>query len=135
MTSTKSVLETAEGAAIQFVAVIEGYDYILTDGDPDVAFATWDGESSSAWAGALGGMTIDWANMRQSIAPWQARIEPMSITLQVMDATGEDLFGIATHAKGLGTESKLDGDLNTTDTTVVVKSNSTFASAGTLHVG
>ena len=135
MTSTKSVLETAEGAAIQFVAVIEGYDYILTDGDPDVAFATWDGESSSAWAGALGGMTIDWANMRQSIAPWQTRIEPMSITLQVMDATGEDLFGIATHAKGLGTESKLDGDLNTTDTTVVVKSNSTFASAGTLHVG
>ena len=136
MTATKdAITASTSGVALQFVAVIEGYDYILTDGDPDVAFGTWDGESSSAWAGALGGMTIDWSGMKQSIAPWQTRIDPMSITLQVMDATGEDLFGIATHAKGLGNETKLDGDLNTTDTTVTVKSNSGFASAGALYVG
>lgn len=138
MTTTKAALTAAAeegGAVIQFVAVIEGYNYILTDGDPDVAFATWDGEAANTWAGALGGMTIDWTSMRQTIEPWQTRIQPMSITLQVMDFDGTDQFGIDTHAKGAGFATSLDGDLNTTDSLVTVKSNSSFATGGTLYIG
>lgn len=134
MTTTSSLLSSGAGAAIQFVVCIEGYEYLLTDGAADLAYDTWDGESDPVWAVALGGLTIDWGGMKQSIAPWSTRISPMSITLRVMDFDGTDQFGIDTHANAAGASTKLSADVNTTDAAIDILDNSAFAD-GVMYIG
>ena len=135
MTTTASALSGLYGAGVQFVAAIEGYEHLLTDcrSVNDIADA-WD---ATEWSGKtpLTGAFFDWSRMKQSIAPWDTRISPMSITISVMDCTGLDTFGVDTHATMSGNETKLASDMNTTDTTTTVLSTSAFSSSGSFYVG
>ena len=134
MTTTATALSASGGAQIQFVAAIEGYEYLLTDGNANDALDAWDATDWSTH-GALSGAFFDWSRMRQSIAPWDTRIQPQSVTISVMDCTGSDTFGIDTHATNAGFTTKLDADLDTTETVIVARSTASFASSGAIYVG
>ena len=133
MTTTASALN-GSGAQIQFVVAIEGYEHLITDGDENDAADAWD---ATDWSGrtVLGGLFIDWSHMKQSIAPWDTRIQPMSVSLSVMDCTGLDTLGVDMHATSAGNTTKLDDDINTTDLSIPARSTAAFAASGAVYVG
>jgi len=132
--STTASLVNGAGLSVQFVVAIEGYEYLLTDGNTNEAIDAWD---ATDWSGrtALGGLFIDWSRMKQNIAPWDTRIQPMSVTLSVMDCTGLDTLGVDMHATAAGNTTQLDAAIIPTSTTVTVKSTSSFSASGAAYVG
>jgi hypothetical protein len=131
MGTTLTALQAQSGVRYQWVVAIEGYDYLLTDGDPNLAIAAWSG---TGWTQALGGLVVV-GGYEQNLDPWAQRFEVGQITFAVLDCDGADRFGIDTHATGSGNETALEASLDCNDTTVTAVSVDVFAASGDIHIG
>lgn len=132
MGTSLAALQTATGVRYQWVLAIEGYDYLITDGDPAAAVTAWSG---FGWSQALGGLVVV-GGYEQKLDPWEARFEVGQITFGVLDTpAAADRFGIDTHAAGAGNETALEASLDCNDTTVTAVSSDAFAASGDIHIG
>jgi hypothetical protein len=130
MGTTYDALTTQSGVRIQYVIAIEGYPYLLTDGDPAAAVTAW---AATEWDQALPGLHV---------APrYEQRIEPLSDRLGVQTLSfrvtpdADDRFGIDANRKAPGAESYLETALDCEATTITVTSAAGFASSGTVQIG
>lgn len=131
MGTTQAALNL-DGATIQVVVAIEGYEYLLTDGDAAAAVTAW---SAHGWSLALSGLIIE-PGMEQSITPWSAELDAPTLSFRVMDYDGADRFGIDTHRPKGGVETDLTAAaLTASATSVAVESTTGFAGAGAIYVG
>jgi len=118
--------------ATVYVVAIEGYPYLLTNGDPDAAVIAW--AAHGDYALALGGLTVELDN-EQAMDPWEPFQGGGKCLLRVVDETGADTFGIDTHRKGGGFSTQLTATIGRDDTTVPVKNTLGWPSSGTAYVG
>jgi len=135
MGTTLDSITDDPGIRVVHVVAIEGYQYLLTNGDPSAVVTAWSGTD---WSSALGGLASLDLTVDEELNPW----EPLSggrstCHFYVMDAsgTGADTFGIDTHKKAGGVSSKIAGDVDPDDTTIDVLSDPGFPSSGTVYLG
>jgi hypothetical protein len=127
--ATIDTLETGY-ASIQWVAAIEGFDRLITDGSTSAAVTAWSG---TEWSAAIGGLQVSGV-MRQTMRPWSAEVDVGHITL-VVQPDESDTLGLLLFASNAGEETTLTAALDCNDTTVTVKSTSAFPSSGSIHIG
>lgn len=120
------------GVRLQFIVAIEGYPYLLTDGDASAAVTAW--AASGDWTQALSGLFLN-LNYRQRIDPWSSEIDVGSFSFSVMDCTGDDTLGKTVFATTAGTESQLRAAVDCNDTTIPAKQTSTFDASGSAYMG
>jgi hypothetical protein len=128
--TTLTTLQTGK-AAVQWVACIEGYEYLLTDGDTSAAVTAW---AATDWTQALGGLVVqgDWS---QKLDPWNPFSGGGSVTLHIQPDS-LDLFGIVVHKTAVDADSELTVAIDTNDTTLTVKDSGQFSAApGTVFIG
>lgn len=125
-----SLKVTAQPAAVgnyQLVAAIEGWPYLMTDGQPEPVVTAWAG---SPWTQALGGMVME-GMIEQTIDPYDpspAGGEGGTLYLSFVPDE-DDVIGIATHRTDAGAETFLTASLDAAATTVTVLSTSSFPAA------
>ncbi len=132
-TLTALTTSSATGFRLAFVAVLEGYPYLLCT-EPGGAGA-WEGEPGSDWAEEHAGLTIEWSQS-QRIQPW----EPFSsngstVTLLVQDVDGLDTFGKDVFNREGGGSTRATVDHAPSAGTVHVQSTGAFGSTGHAYVG
>lgn len=142
MGTTLDALNTGNGSFC-YVVQIEGYDHVLTTGDPAAVLAAW---QSSAYAGqseivgALSGLDVD-TQQDQEQDPWAPfSSPPPMITFRVVagrDDTGAvvDDFGIAVGKRSGGTETTLTTQMSPSTASAFVRSSAAFDSTGVIHIG
>lgn len=129
MGTTLAALQSGS-LAYQWVVAIEGFGYLLTDGDAAAAITAWSG---SGWTQAISGLFVDVQN-ESTISPWAPFSNGGTCTLTVLpDAS--DVLGIATHRSDAGNETELISSTLRTDTVINVKDASAFAASGEIHIG
>jgi hypothetical protein len=132
MGTTLTALNGVGRISYKWVLAIEGYQYLLTDGDPDAALTAWTG---MGWSSALGGLFIH-GHWEQSIDPWNPSWSGGALSFSVMKTTAADTFGVDVHKAGGGTETRLSGlGVDANDMTVAVKRADDFAASGDIHIG
>jgi hypothetical protein len=131
MGTTKTMLQ-AGSSVYKLIALIEGYSHPLTDATEAQAQAALTGTD---WASAtiIPGLTVQLQN-EQRLDPWQPFHGGGSCSLSIVDSIS-DTFGIDTHRKTAGDETKLSTSLDSNDATVTVLSTTGFASSGDMHIG
>jgi hypothetical protein len=120
----------AGSVRIQYVVAIEGYPYILTDGDTAAALAAWTG---LGWSQALGGLFVE-HEPNQQLHPWQPFGTGGKCVLHVLQDAA-DTLGIDMNRKLAGAETMLASELELNATTISVKDTSAFAASGSVHIG
>jgi hypothetical protein len=122
----------AGGLSGKWVAVIEGYQYPLTDATSAQVASAWTGTDFTA---ALHGLYVRLDNA-QELNPWEPFTSGGSLTLQVApdEAVLGGTFGRDTH-KAAGTETLVTTSIDCDDTTLAVKSAASFSSSGTAYIG
>lgn len=130
MGDTLDAIQAGTLGRFQTVVAVEGYNRLLTDGPTAAALAAWTGTD---WSSALGGLQVKWA-MRQSIRPWDVRIDVGRISFGVAPTPGNDHFGEAVGKLAGGTETVLTTAIDCDDTSVVVKRADAFDASGEIHI-
>lgn len=122
----------AGGAITQWVAAIEGCEYLLTDGDPAAAVSAWAGTD---WSSALPGLIVI-GQQGHSVDPWDPFPSGGTLTLSVQPDSTQDTFGVLVAKTADNVDSELTAELNATGTTITVRDSGQFAAApGTLFIG
>ena len=141
MGTTLDALNSDAGVAVTTVVAIEGYDKILTDGDPAAVLNTWNGSGSpySEWSTVLGGLKVHF-EQRAKVDPWSPMQDPSILTLRVVpdiDSNGDvvDTFGEDVGKRTAQFETRLVTNLNCTGTTVAVQRTDDFPSSGDICLG
>ncbi len=112
----------------KWVAAIEGYENLLTDGATDAVVTAWD---DTGYASAMGGLYVR-PSHEQRIHPWDPFANTGgSLTLQVVT----DQFGVDTHLTRGGNETYAAASVDCDDGTLTVMSASSFDSSGYLYCG
>ena len=130
--STTLTAMLAGSHATVYVAAIEGYPYLLTNGAPAEAVTAW--AAHGDYVLALGGLTVQLDN-DQAMNPWEPFHGGGRCMLRVIDETGADTFGIDTHRKGGGFQTQLTATVDRDDTTLLVKNTTGWPASGTAYVG
>lgn len=132
MGTTRTALN-AGSTSFVWVAAVEGYDELFTNGDTAAVATAWSG---TGWTSARGGLYVD-LDISQALDPSEPFVDTGSCTLTMVPvANGAlDLFGVAVGRKTSPYETYLASTLNNTATTVTVKSTTGWPSSGTLHIG
>lgn len=118
----------AGNVSTKWVAAIEGYANLLTDGDSSAVLVAWDDTEYNA---TLGGLYVR-LSPEQRISPWDPFANTGgSLTLQVVT----DQFGVDTHLKSGGNATQAKASIDCDDTTISVNSAASFSSTGTIYVG
>lgn len=111
-----------------YVAAIEGYANLLTDGATSAATVAWSG---TGYESAIAGLYVR-HNPSQQIDPWNPFANTGGrLTLQVTT----DSFGVDTHIKSGGNETFADASVDCDDMTLSVRAAGGFNSSGTVYVG
>lgn len=132
MGTTRDALGSNSGAAVQYVLLIEGVPYALTDGPTSpVATAI---ASDTEITDVLGGLSIQ-GSYAQELTPWDARLNVGVMRFAVMDCDGNDTIGKLARATGQGTETRLVTTISTSATTIQAKRVNEFAASGSIHIG
>lgn len=146
MGTTLTALNTGY-SAVTFVAMIEGYDHLLTSGDPTEAFNAFDNSAIAAHtgdlAGAIGGLTVDWGGMSQMVDPWKPLGDAPTLRLVVApaaaypDADSGDHFGVNVFKRAGGHETLMaaGASVDCNDLTLNGRHSSGFAASGAVYVG
>ena len=133
MGTTLTTLKTGHANFVTVVA-IEGYPYLLTDGNAAAVATAWAG-TDYADNTPLTGLLVELQN-RQSINPWSGLSGGgdgnATITL-LADAT--DRLGIDVARSNAGAETYLTSTLTRTTTTIPVYSTTGFPSSGEVWIG
>lgn len=129
MGTTLTALQ-AGSTRIAWTVLIEGYKYILTDGDTAAAVAA---HSGSDHVGALGGLFVDLQN-EQNLNPWEPFSAGGRCTLTIVPTSSSDTFGVDTALRDTGAETMLATTADRNDS-IVVKSNANFPASGDAFVG
>lgn len=133
-TTTLSAVATGS-LNYQWVAAIEGYQYLLTNRDSTAAVDAWSG---SGFTSALAGLFVR-CNIDSEIDPW----DPFSakggrLTLSVAKSTAADTFGVDVakrRADGSENATALTASVDCDDATIPVTSSALFASSGVAYLG
>lgn len=123
MGSTLDALKTGN-ATIQWVAVVEGLDYLLTDGNAAAALTAWAGLE---WSKAIDGLTVkgDW---NQRLDPWEAFTPAGTVQLHIQpDPTNDVTAPMFKQAAGLG-DVYLSADLLAAATVINVDASAGLTS-------
>ena len=131
MSTTLDAMLAGSYASV-YVVAIEGYPYLLTNGDPAAAVTAW--AAHGDYALALGGLTVELDN-DQSMNPWEPFQGGGRCILRVIDETGSDTFGIDTHRKGSGFATQLAASSDRDDVTLTVKNTTGWPTSGTAYIG
>ena len=146
MGTTLTALNTGY-SAVTFVAVIEGFPYVLTSGDPDATFAAFDGSTVSGLNDiddAIGGLTVDWGGMSQMVDPWKPLGDAPTLRLVVAPGRGSQLYGDVTDIVGETIHKRQGGhetlmaagaSVDCNDLTLNGRHSSGFAASGVVYVG
>jgi hypothetical protein len=146
MGTTLTALNTGY-SAVTFVAVIEGFPYVLTSGDPDATFAAFDGSTVSGLNDiddAIGGLTVDWGGMSQIVDPWKPLQDAPTLRLVVAPGRGSQLYGDVTDIVGETIHKRQGGhetlmaagaSVDCNDLTLNGRHSSGFAASGVVYVG
>lgn len=142
MGATLDQLNTGNGSFC-YVVQIEGYDRILTTGNPAAVLAAWQSsgyDGQSEIVGALSGLDVD-TQQDQEQDPWAPFASPPPmITFRVaqgLDDTGalSDAFGVAVGKRSGGVETTLTTQMSPETISAFVRSSAAFDSTGTIHIG
>ncbi len=147
MGTTLTALNTGY-SAVTFVAVIEGFPYVLTSGDPDATFAAFDGSSVLGLNDiddAIGGLTVDWGGMSQMVDPWKPLGDAPTLRLVIAPGEGSqvypgdvtDIVGVTMHKRQGGHETLMaaGASVDCNDLTLNGRHSSGFAASGVVYVG
>jgi hypothetical protein len=146
MGTTLTALNTGY-SAVTFVAMIEGFPYVLTSGDPDATFAAFDGSTVSGLNDiddAIGGLTVDWGGMSQIVDPWKPLQDAPTLRLVVAPGRGSQLYGDVTDIVGETIHKRQGGhetlmaagaSVDCNDLTLNGRHASGFAASGVVYVG
>lgn len=136
--TTATAIANDLGVRLEFVICIEGVEVLLTTGDPSAALTAWEGTDWDTMGdGAIGGASIMWKR-RQELEPWSPEIKADSMSFSVQDTTGGSnftTFGQLVFGSGAGSETRLNEDLDCTETHVSALATATFGDNGTIHIG
>jgi hypothetical protein len=134
-------------ANVTYVAMIEGYDHLITSGDPFASFNAFDnsliGAHNGDITGALGGLTVDWAGMGQEVDPWRPFGDAPTLRLIVAPAAAypttesDDHFGVSVHKQAGGHETPMGpgASVDCNDLSVTGRHSSGFAASGVVNIG
>jgi hypothetical protein len=116
MGTTLTALQSGQ-ASIQWVAAIEGFDYLITDGDAAAAVAAW--AASGEFASAVSGMTVhgDWS---QRLDPWDAFPEAGTLQLSIQPDSNDRTSVMFKNAPTI-TDTYLTADIDADATTITVE--------------
>jgi hypothetical protein len=123
MGTTLTALQSGN-TSIQWVAVIEGFEYLLTDGDPAAALTAWAGLE---WSQAASGLAVagDWS---QRLDPWEAFTAMGSMRLSLQPDAANDIAAAFFRDAPVLTDVYLAADLTASAGTITVPSTSGFTS-------
>ena len=118
----------------QWVAIIGGYERLLTDGDVAAALAV-----HTDFTKGLGGLYVD-VKLAQELDPWDPFRGGGSAKLLVMpgkDETGamSDQFGIDTHRAEAGAETPVTASVDRDDVQIAVATTTNFGATGHINLG
>lgn len=135
MGTTQTDLRAKAGLSLQYVLVIEGYQYLLTDGDPAAAVTAW---AATDWVLALPGLQVV-GTFSQSLEPWSNELSTRPITFKIQpeatDQFGIDMFKSKPSVRTeLTTAFDSDADAGS-GFNIDVQSSTPFASSGTAFIG
>lgn len=129
MATTLAALQ-AGSSTIKWVALIEGVSTVLSDATESAVQAAM---ASTDWsASSVIPVFVDLRNS-QSIEPGQAFTRMGRCVLRTLDTT--DAFGVLVNKRAGGDETTLRSAIDRNDTTIPVKSTTTFANSGTVYIG
>ena len=131
MGTTLDAMGTDAGVRLGWVLVIQGYDQLITShpNPSGISDVGWSG--ISGFSDAVSGLSVAGNTFRQSIHPWRVKLEPNSMTFEVMN----DDLGAAMFKVGGGNETEMTDEVDANDTTINVVSTSDFAGSGRIFVG
>lgn len=119
---------------LAYVLAIEGYKYLLTDGDPAKAVTAW---AATAWSDALPGLRVKGA-FRQSLAPWSNEVQVPRFTFEVQPES-TDQFGIDMFKAKPGVRSELTAgfasDADGAGFNISVQDAGLFAASSPVFIG
>jgi hypothetical protein len=131
MSTTRDDLISRDGFRYNWVLAIEGYEYLITDGDTAAAIAAWAG---TPWSSALSGMSVE-TNMDQSMEPFDPFSTSRSVSFSVMNTGSSDQFGVDVSRPAIGAKTWLSAACDSNDTTISAKDTSAFSASGTIYIG
>lgn len=119
----------------RYVVAIEGYAFLLTNGDPGDLSPAWDGSAYDvAGVRGLGGLFVE-LDAEGMADPWVPFQGGGTCTLRVVRTNAADTFGVDTHRKLTGAETYLAATADRNDITIHVLSTTGFAAAGEAFIG
>lgn len=144
MASTLDDLLANAGARIEFTAVIEGFPYVLTSGDPGAAVTAYaDSDDFSGYADfvdGVAGLSVMW-NGDQRVTPWKPFTEPGIVRLSVvpgaLGSTGlvSDVVGETVFKRTGGTETAITAAVDCNDTSITTLRADDFGATGNVYLG
>jgi len=115
----------------KWVVAIEGCKYLLSDAPSAAVLAAG---YASEWTSVLGGLFVESRNS-QSIEPFKPFSSNGGARIRILDDDGTDAFGTYLARRAGGDETVITATVDRNDTTINVKSTSTFASSGVAYIG
>ena len=147
MGTTLTALNTGY-ADVTFAAMIEGFPYVLTSGDPAATFAAFTDASLNGVndvTEAIGGLTVDWGGMSQMVDPWKPLGDAPTLRLVIAPGTGTEIYpsdvtdivGVTMHKRQGGHETLMaaGASVDRNDLTLNGRHSSGFAASGVVYVG
>jgi len=133
MGTTRDALLTKQGMKIAFSLVLEGYEYILTNGDPARCVSAWSG---SPFKKSLPGLEVS-GNFTQSFRPFQNDLDVPTMRVRVLpeetDQFGRDIFK---SKPDFESELTVDFEPTHTPTSIKVKTlTGSLGAAGRVFIG
>jgi hypothetical protein len=134
MGTTLTALQSDEGVTTQWVLAIEGFEYLLTDGDTAAAATAW---AATEWTQALPGLHV-LGGYEQKLKPWDPAFNVSQMSFGVLPtgtADADDIVGRLAFGSGAGTMTFLAGELDCFEATIPATSTAQFGASGTIHIG
>jgi hypothetical protein len=134
MGTTLTALQSDEGVTTQWVLAIEGFEYLLTDGDTAAAATAW---AATEWTQALPGLHV-LGGYEQKLKPWDPAFNVSQMSFGVLPtgtADADDIVGRLAFGSGAGTMTFLAGEIDCFEATIPATSTAQFGASGTIHIG
>lgn len=131
MSTTRDDLISRDGFRYNWVIAIEGYEFLLTDGDAAAATAAW---AATIWGATLPGLSVN-TDLDQSMDPFEPFATARSVSFSMMSTSSTDQFGIDVSRPAIGAKTWLSTACDANDTTIYAKDTSAFAASGTIFIG
>lgn len=142
--TTLTAINTRSGVSLITTAVIEGFPYVLTDGEPGTAILAYSEGATAAYyqdfTQAVGGLSVDW-DFDQRVSPFKPLTEPTSVRFSVVPATDSsgasmsDVVGQTVFRRVPTDQSPLAADVDCDATTVTVLRSTDFDASGYIYLG